>query len=329
MTDPYETPPDRWLQDLVTHADMWIGVACFVGALVYAVPDRVDQGVTFFACLIAIAALNWRSLAVIASLTGIATSTGTLLALGYTTFPAMAFAACMAAGTWLVVLGFLTGIIDKTNRSKGFDPITGGASEPEPVPETTTAAGVSMDLLILGGTFLIEVVLVFLGMYFEGWLQILFGFIGLVFLVNALMRALNDKALRRSIMDKAIAAAMAMPRTQLSIIARSQVAKESADDGASKRRRMMILTVMDFSLATICFVGCLAIHADHDLAPYVVFVALVSGGLWMIFLGKATGHGDPGHLEPHGLAYDIKPARSIAEVLAEVQKEIDAKGAVI
>lgn len=325
---------DTLVQDVVTHADMWIGVACFAGALIYICDTAPQQAGIFYLFLLAIAAVKIDNAVVIMATAILAALSAWALHAGIDFFALGIFIVALMAGLWLSVLGLLTGMLYRTNRGKDFNPIIDATVTPFRGAEKSPPIkpGWSASLIWLSVTFSIEATLLFLGMYFDGWVQYAFGFVGFVILVHALMRAINDKVAEGAIIDKVMAMASVLPaRTPSEADPAADVepmlphkvdeARTAKKRERAKHRQMFVLTVTDFTLAGLCLLGLVIMGEDAIWAHAVTFIGFVATGIWMIVLGKATGHGDPGHQDVFDPAFMLERRASmpLCHILNEVR----------
>lgn len=284
---------DTFVQDFITHADFWIGIACFLCSFFLYFNHPTIRGVIFFSALL--------------------------------------------AGIWLTVLGILTGMLYNTNQSVGLNKIFGSVQKkpaPAPLPgHSIEAATVRIPGVWLGFWFSVEVILLILGMYFEGWVQYVLGFIGFIILARALIYNLNEKEIRAAVAGKIATLAMnEANQVEISALASStsyapphkaREAEAAAAQEARKHHQLLVLTLTDFTLAGLALFSCVVMNQNYPWVIPVTFSSFLCTGFWLIILGKVTGHGDPGHHEhPDEKAYRQSLSdKSIAELITEVRAE--------
>lgn len=257
-------PLDRTAQDVMVHADMWIGFACVLGAFSYAagylfldlIPDLMVNVVLTFQ---------------------------------------------MAGVCWLVILGFMTGMLFDTNRGIGLPQILPATQDSSSLLENQQTYEIDQGwsrVAFLSILFVAEAVLLVLGVYLEGWPQYVMGGIGLLILMFVFISNLNKTDLRRAVAHET----ERLAQLRAVELKRKGGGKTESDTSVrnrryleGKKRRLFILTACDFTLAALGGAGCVMIDQTDPYGVAAVFLAFLSLGSWLIILGLATGHGKPGH----------------------------------
>lgn len=292
--DETQRQNDTTVQDFITHADFWIGVACL-------------------SCVF----LSYFDGPLIRS---------------------FIFVIGLASMSWLVVLGLLTGMLYKTNQGAGIKSFLAPdqsapalPSDQGPQGEVTRAAGfVGIVFLVW---FLVEAVLIVAGIYYTGWVQYVLGAIALAWAAAALVRGLSSIAVNNAM--KARVRAMAAEEVKNGNAAKliqedpvtAKRAQAKADATAHMHRQLLILTIADFSLAAAQGFVCVMMNEPYVWIGPVTVASFLCAGLWMMLLGKVTGHGNPGHhvhpMDKSEETFEKQKAnqKSIAELLEEARRE--------
>lgn len=290
---------DVSFQDFVTHADYWIGIVCVLCAALMFSDNGFILAVIFFAGL--------------------------------------------AGSGWLFFLGLLTGILYNTANGDGLRSFLNDAGMPaqaaglmpsevgQNLPSVTRGVGVAGWVLL--GWFLVEAVLIILGIYFTGWIQYLLGLIAFVWAAAGLIRGLGvtaaSNAMQARMRAKAedqIAHGLAGAKIQ-NDPHKARKMKVAAEATAKKHRQLLMLTVTDISLSAFLAIACVILDSPVPWSGPVVVSAYLCSGFWLIILGRVTGHGRPGHhTHPDDHAQEefdksVIERKSVAELLEQARKE--------
>jgi len=268
---------DRWCQNFIVHADFWLGIICVVTSGVYGL-HAFD--------LITLSMIGLYSI----------------------------FTVSNVAALWLLVLGLLTGLLYKTNQGTGVPNLDGVTATPvDPLAQhkqaVNTGGGRIRRILMLA---VIEGILLIIGMFVDGYWQILLGCLGLMILTLGVINEVNEIEVNNVVNAELQRLAAGRPEAYREVAEHNdRVAAETkalprhlqnnkrrrARYGARKRMQMAVLTFTDFFLFGSCVLCSFVMDQNSPIIQTCVTFIFFATGAWMIFLGKVTGHGDPGSHE--------------------------------
>jgi len=334
-----ERERDTWFQDVMTHADKWIGgvsMLCgitmgstiFISWLVLGSPSSVQD-------LIASAASNFAMAIGDPRANEVGLYVGRMVS-------AVLFGVGLIGALCLVWYGMLFGQVYATNKGRGFrsilDPISDVVLKNKALPSGETPFGAELGERSIGvmffwyaSFFVAEMILIILGVYIAIlWVQIILGAIATILSIFALLRNINKSALRQvELAELTAAAANKIDRDDKKAkILRDPLAaakqKKKLAELADKHQAMMIMTIVDFFLAISHGVACVLLLGDgHGLwVDVLASFTFLATGFWMTILGHTTGYGNPGHHpdEPNDHAVRAEPRSSVTQLLLEARK---------
>ena len=318
---------DVMFQDIMAHADFWFGFATLCCAPVFYLRAPIAAGIT--AILALVFSLDPEGSSTVRS--------GVDMTVVF-----VIYMAGMLGVVCVTYYAVLFGVVDAANRGKGIQGFLGLEGMPQQKQiglaseqQVFAAIGAVPGTRAVGmfgiwtlAWFVIEVVLIGLGIVFTGWVQWVLGLVALVIVALGLMKTLQKRAISQAVNFRI--SELAAKRVQnglvqgpLADLAQIQKAKRQVSLQRAKRMNALIVTGTDAVLAILLSVALLSMRVDHLGVEIFVIVTFVTSGVWMMIFGHMTGQGGPGeHAHPDDDSSLIFQERmTIAEALQQARRQ--------